>query len=151
MIEAKLIDGLSGNTLHTHDPYGHGSMLAVTNFHEAHGSFRATQSTTAQTVIVAEPGVGGAIAISSLLISAHKSNGNSITVQFTDGTNTEIVFAQLLTNLDISVPIAITHGWRGWRDARLELITTGVDQVNITVGYSKLEKGMPFDAWDAIR
>ncbi|MCK5013204.1 MAG: hypothetical protein KAS66_05250 [Candidatus Omnitrophica bacterium] len=151
MIEAKLIDGLTGDALHTHDPYGHGSMLAVTNFHEAHGSFKATQSTSAQTITLTEPSVGGALAISSLLISARKSQGNSITIRFTDETNTEVVFAQLLTNLDVSVPIAITHGWRGWKDARLELTTTGTDQVNITVGYSKLERGVPFDAWDAMR
>jgi len=151
MLYSTLIDPLSHNTLYTHDPFGHGPMLVTTDFYEAHGTFQAVAIAAATTTVISTPDEGGAIAINSMLLSAEKSNGNTVVVRFTDGVNTEVLFNQLLTNFDLNITLALPHGWRGWKNAGIEVVTSGTDTVNITLGYTKLNVGEEFSTWDAKR
>ena len=153
MLKTALADILSGEGLHTHQPFDGDHLLVVSNYHEEHGAFKATSVTTqAQTpIIVTEPDNGGAIIITSMLISGRKKNLAVMTVDFTDGTNTEEVFQAELTNEAVNLAAQMV-GWKGWVGARLELTLTGADTpVTVTMGYTKIPKGDDFTTWNAKR
>ena len=41
--------------------------------------------------------------------------------------------------------------WRGWKDARLEMVTTGTFASTVSLGYIKVATSLPFAEWDALR
>ena len=153
MLKVALGDFADGESLHTHNPFNGDKIFVVTSYHEEHGAFKATSVTTqaATPIIVTAPDIGGAIIITSMLISGRKKNLAVMTIDFTDGTNTEEVFQAELTNEAVNLAAQMV-GWRGWVNARLELTLTGADTpVTVTMGYTKIPKGEDFTVWDAKR
>ena len=75
-----------------------------------------------------------------------------MTVQFTDGVNTETVFSAELTNEAVNLSVPVAEGWRGWMDARLEVVLSGADTVvNVTSAYIKVTGAITFSEWDGLR
>jgi hypothetical protein len=116
-----------------------------------HGVFKAVGRTSAGTTIITTPDGGGSIFITDLVLSASKAATSDVTIQFTDGSNTVIVFLGDSINAPINLAVGFVGRWQGWKDARLELVTTGNVIANVAVGYVKSPQGPGFAEWDALR
>jgi len=118
---------------------------------QAHGMFKAVSGTTAATTTVTSPDNDGKIAITDLILSAEKKNTATIELRFTDGSETITVFKAVLTDAPIAVGLSLTGLWRGWKDARLEVVTVQDFIYTVAVGYIKEKEGLNYADWDARR
>jgi len=136
-----------------HSEARHGSHLHLLTMGmgDAHGLFKAVSGTTAATTTVTLPDIGGRIALLSLMLSAEKKNTGSIEIRFTDDTETITVFKAILTDAPIAFGGAIGTVWRGWRNARLEVITVQDFIYTVTAGYVKERDGLTYTDWDSLR
>jgi hypothetical protein len=116
-----------------------------------YGQFTGASVVAAGTTNLVRPVVGGAVALSDLVISGDRTNAASILVQLTDGANTIPVVGFNLTDGPIAIHIPFNGRWHGWLDARLELVVVGNPVVTVSVGYVKLDTGLSYTEWDARR
>jgi len=118
---------------------------------DAHGLFKAVSGTTAATTTVTAPSIGGNIALLSIMLSAEKKNTGSIELRFTDDTETITVFKAILTDAPVAFGGAIGTVWRGWKNARLEVVTVQDFIYTVTAGYVKERDGLNYADWDSLR
>ena len=138
--------------LHASSPHDDKNVcLVTTNYFEAHGTFKSVAITSTEVNIVSQPNLGQGIIVDSMLLNARKHNGKDITIQMTDGVNTEVIFTADLTNQDLTLTHNVPHGWKGWENARLEVVSGSTKQVSITLGYAKFPKALSYSAWDKLR
>lgn len=114
-------------------------------------TFAVAKREAAGTTIVVQPLAGGSIHIVDLLMSGQKFSAGSMAVQFTDGTNTEIMFEIDLTDVPIVLGIPLSGRWQGWKDARFELVTVQDPICTVSVGYVKHKTSQEFALWDSLR
>lgn len=150
-INSILVCREDGTDLHCIKPFDNHNLLATSNFFEAHGVFRTAIISTATTTNIAEPGLGGFIVVTNILLSAEKKNGGTVAVTFDDGTNTETLFSAILTEIGVQASVNLPHGWRGWADGAIKVVTNSTAAISITVGYVKLNDGEQFSVWNARR
>ncbi len=131
---------------HTNEP-----VFIVMTPSEAHGHFKTATRTTTGTTIIVQPKEGQAIWISDIIVSGEKQTGSNITVQFTDGTNTEIIAIVDQVDAAPNLSMNLSSYFRGWVDARIELITGGAGDGTVTIGYIHAHEALKFDVWDAER
>jgi hypothetical protein len=137
---------------HSASPHDDNICQVVTGFFEAHGVFKHVQATVASTTEITAPNIGDAIIITSILMRARKrAGGGTVTLQFSDGVNTEVVFAADVTNDAVTLSFAPPGGWRAWKDAAMQVVTDQDFIVDITVGYAKVPTADEFAVWDAKR
>ena len=98
--------------------------LVMTTVAGTHGLFKSVTRTTAGTSIVTAPTPSGAIVLTDLIVTTDKTNATSVTVQFTNGIDTIVIMTGDSTNAPVNVAISFTGRIAGWKDARLEVITT---------------------------
>lgn len=152
MLKVAIGDFVDGDGLYTNSPYNGERILATSSYHETNGVFKAVTRTTQGTTIITEPVLGAAVVITGILVTARKSNLAVITMQLTDDVQTETLFSAELANEAFNVPITIPYGWRGWVNARLELVLSVADAtVNVTTTYTKIPTGEDYTTWDAKR
>jgi len=140
-----------GLELHNEKDHGEHYHLLTMAPGEAHGLFKAVSGTTAATTIVTSPDLGGLIAVTDILMSAEKKNTGTITLQMTDGSNTIIIFSAILTDNSIAMAVPLKGLWRGWKDARLEVVTAQDFSYTVSCGYIKERGGLAFAEWDSKR
>jgi hypothetical protein len=116
-----------------------------------HGHWKVAQRTTAGTTIIAAPELGGSLALTDIIVSTDKTAGSSLTLQFTDGSNTEVLAVFDSVNAPVAVSITVGGRLQGWEDARLEMVTVGTVTANVTLGYIKSPIGENYALWDAKR
>lgn len=149
--EVGLVDPGSGDPLDSVEFAGK-RIFVIADHQHAVGVFKAKTRETAGTTIIAQPVAGGSISLHDILISAEKKQSGELTLQFTDGTNTEAVFAPIVTDAPVNIGMPIKGKWRGWKDARVEMVTAGATfKATITLGYAKLADGLEFSEWDGAR
>ncbi len=131
---------------HTREP-----VFIVMSPGEAHAHFKTATRTTLGTTVVVQPREGQAIWITDIIVSGEKQAGSNITVQFTDGTNTEII--AIVDQVDAAPNLAMNLNsyFRGWIDARIEIVTGGAGDGTVTIGYIHAHEALAFDVWDAER
>jgi hypothetical protein len=141
-------DGFAAEIAHT--PHGH--VLMTTTPDKEHSYFKSATRTTDGTTIIVQPRSGEAISLTDLLISAAKVAGN-LTIRFTDGTETVNLFIVPLTDAPVSFGVPFAGKWMGWRDARLEMVTSINGNAIVAVGYLKVpsEHTLSYAEWDAQR
>ena len=147
-LKVNLVHGKTGKDYHVASPHTDDICLVVTNYLEAHGAFKAVAITSTGVNIVSQPNNGQGIIVDSILLNARKHTNKDVTIQMTDGTNTETIFTADLTNQDLTLAHSIPHGWKGWKDARLEVISGSTKQVSVTLGYAKFPNADEFGVWD---
>lgn len=114
--------------------------------------FKAVQRSSAGTSVVAEAPLNGGLIITDLVLTADRVNGATTTLTLTDGTNSVNIFGPaVLTDAPITFSANFGGRVRGWRDARLDLITTGAVSCAVTVGYVKTPTALNYAAWDELR
>jgi len=153
VIKSILINPVTGRALDIHpSALGHDTLMSMTAS-QALGQFKSAYRSSAGTTIIAAPSTGGAIVLTDLIVSCDKVNAATITVQFSDGVNTTILFLGTATDAPINISTAFAGRWRGWRDARLEMVTVGNIKCNVAIGYFKIgsDLALSFTDWDAGR
>lgn len=116
--------------------------------------FKSVTHSDAGTITLTKPRTGGAIVLTDLLISAEKVAAGSCKVQFTDGTNTVVIFNAITVDAPANVGIAFSGRWVGWKDAKIDTVTTGTNiDATVSLGYLKLsgKEVQEFAEWDAKR
>jgi hypothetical protein len=99
------------------------------------------------------PSTGHCIQLTDLIVTSDKVNGATITLRFYDGTNTVNIFVADVTDAPCNVAIPFQGTWRGWEDARIELVTVGAVATTVACGYMHLGKDhvLKYDKWNALR
>jgi hypothetical protein len=130
----------------------HGSILMATTPSKEYSVFKSGTRTTDGTTIIVQPRSGEAIALTDLLVSAAKVAGN-LTIRFTDGTQTVNLYIIPLTDAPASFGMPFAGRWMGWRDARIEMVTSINGAAIVSVGYTRVpsEYTLSYAEWDAAR
>jgi len=82
---------------------------------------------------------------------SEKKNVGSIELRFTDDVETITIFKSILTDAPVAFGGALGGVWRGWKDARLEVVTVQDFEYTVTIGYVKERDGLTYADWDARR
>ena len=128
------------------DRFGDGDrLLVVTDPSSAYSTFRAVSGSGAGTVQVVAPDAGG------FLISGDRRTNGSVTLRFTDGTNTINIFTAITTDAPVAISIPFEGRVQGWRNARMEVEVLNNVQYSVMVTFIKLRDGLPFEEWDQLR
>ncbi|MEE8382222.1 MAG: hypothetical protein V3R78_10170 [Thermodesulfobacteriota bacterium] len=125
--------------------------LVTTTIALAHSTFKSVTRTTAGTSIITIPSLEGAIVITDILITGEKRIGATITVRFTDDTNTINLLIGDAANNSINLGHAFNGLVQGWRNSRVELVTVADVTATVTLVYYKVEEGLSFLEWDSRR
>jgi len=154
---AILIDTATSKALKVYDFGVLGRMLAVADPLRANGVFKTTKFTAAGGIgstTVATPVGDGSIVLTDLIVSFEKKASAEVTLQFNDGTNTELIWFGDMQDATISFGIAFAGRWRGWRSAYLEIVVAGAGlDGSLGVGYVKLDKAnsLTYSDWNGRR
>ncbi len=105
MIQSFLVDD-SNRALHyvpsTIDFEKHGNILITETQATAHAVFKAVTIATASTETIVGPIPGGSLQVTGFLVSFGKDQGNTTTITFTDGSNSEDLVVQDQDTADIN-------------------------------------------------
>ena len=133
-------------------PSGDEEIMITEDYVTAFSTFKTATITAVGTVEIVAPDGGGSLAVTDIMFSANKNSATTVTVRFTDGSNTEDLFTILMTDQPVTFPWAVKGRLQGWRDARLELVVAVADTIAfVTVTYMKLPDSLIFSEWDALR
>ena len=147
------LETIEGVLLHT-EKVGPHTHLVVEDHSRVATQFRSVANTGAETQIAVTPPEGTAIVITDVILGAEKAASGSVTVQFTQGSDTVIVFKISTVQNPVSLHIPFAGRWRGWKDARIDVVTAGGNSdSDVSVGYYILrgEGVLSFTDWDAQR
>lgn len=125
--------------------------LSVISVAQSHGTFKAITRTTAGTSIITTPTSKGSIVLTDLLVTSDKKPAATVTIRFTDDTNTVNLIIADATNNTVNLGHSFTGLVQGWQDARVEIVTTTDTTATITCVYYKTKEALDFIDWDARR
>ena len=154
MNDVYLFDLASGKHLHN-VPFNQdgieGVVIVTTDIGHEYGRWKTatTNNTTARLVT---PETSGAIQLTDIIVSSEKQVGATVTVQFNDGSTSEIIMsAQADVPIQLATPFA--GRWAGWKDAYIEVFVGAAFNATVALGYIKLAPADTLDyaAWDALR
>lgn len=116
--------------------------------------YKSATHTTNTTTALATPKKGNAVVVTDITISGEKITGGKITLQWADGTDTAVIEEILVADGIANLHIAYTGRNLGWKDARVDFITSVNNQdATVNVGYYFV-RGVgviSFADWDALR
>ena len=126
-------------------------VLEVVQFSAVHGTFKSATRTTAGTTTIVTADDDGSLIVTDLMISGEKQAGSTVEVRFTDGTDNATLF--LASQVDAPPQLAHSFAGRvqGWKDARIDMITSGAADATVLICYTKIPGGLPYAEWDALR
>ena len=153
MIKSNIADPASGIKSNV-APTSWGNALCVTNFETLNARFKSATHSTATTTIISQPSSGGSISLTDLIVTAERrAAGGSLTLRFTDGTNTINIAVASVTDAPVAFALGFSGKWQGWLNARLEMVTDQAFPVTVSVGYLKVapQHTLLYAAWDAQR
>ena len=145
--------GLRNVRLHT-ETVGQHTHLVVEDHSRVATQFRHIANTGAETTTAVTPSLGKAIVITDIVLGAEKAASGSVTVQFTQGSDTVIVFKVSTVQSPVSLHVPFAGRWRGWLDARIYIVTTGGNSdSDVSIGYYIISGAgvFSFTDWDAQR
>lgn len=151
MLKTQLVAGRNKTELRSHDGFDGEPILSVTTYKATYGRFKTGTANNGTSTIVT-PGGDGALVLTDLIVTSDKLNNGTITVDFYDGTYTEIL---LKGNIDFGLTLAIPFQghWEGWSSADIRLTCSGATDAYIAVGYFKIpwDKALSYAEWDKLR
>jgi len=152
-MKIQAIGGIAEEPLYTAKPFNGKEIPIVASYHNVHGVWRNVVSTTATITTIATPNQDGYMVVTYLEVSADKNNNGVVSIQLTDGANTEVLFARNLANEPLVAEIDFSNSRvAGWRNARIEMVTVGAAfEANAFVAYTKLPEGDEYSDWTAKR
>ena len=125
--------------------------LMTTNPVWRHSTFKSAEFAGPVTIALVLPNDDGSLILTDLVVTGDKVNGGSIEVQFTDDVDEAIIIKPVTTDAPVVVNINLNGQARGWKDARIDVIVTGVVIGSVLATYIKVPGGLPFEEWDELR
>lgn len=152
MLKSNLIESSSGEELYIASVNGYKILVSQTHAQVA-GRFKSKTLSAPGTVIVAEPDEDGCVVLTDFILTSDKTQSSVITVQFTDDTETIVLVEADITDAPVNLATSFAGYWKGWKNARLELVIAGGTNPTATLacGYYKLIESMLFNEWDSLR
>lgn len=158
MLNVSLVSPNTKTALHTEEVYrptikirGDEVFPVVMSGAQAHGAFNSASRSSAGTTVLAVPKADGSLILTDLILGTDKVNASTVSVNITDGVQTESIFATNLTDAPANIAIGFAGRWQGWRNAWVEFVTTGNVSATVSIGYMKLPTGFPYEEWDRLR
>jgi len=126
--------------------------LAVITDAMVYGVFKSISMSQGGTTTMCSPTGDGSVVLTDLMLTGDKKAG-SLTLQFNDGTNTEIIGVFPLTDAPLAFSISFNGRWQGWKSAWLEAISSAVGNITASVGYYKVgrEQSLNYNDWNKRR
>jgi len=156
-LKTQLVD-VHSRELHTEDYWslrhanlGDQVVLVSATPPAVHGTFKSATRASAGTTTITSPTANGSLLITDILISGEKANSATTEVRFTDGSNNVTLFLTQQVDFAANLGVGFQGRVQGWKDARIDMITTGTQDVTVLVCYTKVPEGLPFAEWDALR
>ena len=154
MIRIALIDAITKKAL-TVANTAWGKVLCVQAPGKEFGVFRSQKFTLITTSTkIAQPAGDGSIELTDLVVSFEKKTNAEVTIQFNDGTNTELIWFGDMQDAPISFAVGFTGNWQGWQAAYVEVIIAGANlDGSVGIGYIKRLKrdSLKYSVWNARR
>ena len=125
--------------------------LMTTNPVWRHSTFKSIEFAGPLTAALVLPNDDGSLILSDLVVTGDKVNGGSVEVQFTDDVDEAIIIKPVTTDAPVAISISFNGQVRGWKDARIDVIVTGVVIGSVLATYIKVPGGLPFAEWDELR
>lgn len=155
MIKVLLANPCSNEALAIKSGFDGKCTLIVESLSKLSAKWQSVVNTGVETKNVVTPAPDESILLTDLIVSSSKKvAGSTITIQFSDGVNTEV----LMKTEGASAPIEFSHafvgGLTGWKDAILQIVTDqAVMNVTTLIGYVKISKALTktYDEWIAER
>lgn len=134
-------------------PTGKEEVLIIEDYVTAFSTFKSVSPTAISTTIVIQPEASGSVAITDILLTAKRKNSAVVSLRFTDGVNTEVLYAADVTNAELYMTHTVKGRMQGWKGARVELVIAGANvDVNCTLVYMKMPVStLEYTDWDALR
>ena len=159
MLQVVLIDPKTKKTLHSESPYNgyrrienETTTLVVSDAYRIHGTFQTATIAGAATTTLTSPEGNGSLIITDVVIGSKKVAGSTLTLQFNDQSNQAVIISPDTVNQPVNFSWAPQGRIQGWRGADVEVVTTGANtDATVTIGYMKVESGLPFKEWDSYR
>lgn len=153
MLRTILTNPKDKKALNTDDGWEYSPVLVTTTHAAANGSFKAVSRASAGTTIVTQPNAGGSIVLVDLILTTDKVNGATVTIHFTDGTNTIVIIEAVVTDAPCNIATSFMGHWHGWKDARIEIVTVGTVKATVACGYFKVDINhtQEYAEWNAER
>ena len=149
------LETFDGVLLHTEEVGAH-THLVVEDHSRVASQFKHAASTDAGTTTIVSARPGAAIVVTDIILAQEKVAGGFITVQFDDDDDNTVILLRA-TTVDGDLPgfhIPFAGRVRGWKDARVEMVTVGTNvESDVTIVYYHLggENVLSFADWDAQR
>ena len=152
MLKVALVDSGSNKQVHILPGLSGRETFITATLPNLWGHFAAATRATEGSTTIISPDIEDSLLLTDLIVSTKKSNGNSLVINFTDGTNTVKI-------VEFDVTIAIAFGmsfggrFHGWEDAYIQMTTDAAYNATVTVGYMKVPKlyTLKYAAWNAAR
>ena len=144
---------ITGTPLHT-ERVGLHTHLVVEDHSRVATQFKAAASTVASTTTVVAARSGQAIVITDIILSQKRVANGTLTIQFDDDDDNTVILTTVDTVDSVVSHMAFAGRVRGWKDARVEMVSVGTNaETNVTVMYYHLsgEQVLSFADWDALR
>lgn len=120
-----------------------------------HAHWKSAVNDAAETIEVVAAKPNQSILITDVIMTSSKKVASStITLQFDDGTNTEVLFVMEGASAPIEFSHAFAGGIKGWKDADLQVVTDQAAMYTVTlIGYVHISETLTetYDTWDARR
>jgi hypothetical protein len=132
------------------------SLLTTTPYRE-YGHFECVKVAAASgvhTETIVTPDGDGSLRLTDLLLSFEKKNLAEVTVRFSDGSNTELIWFLDMTDAPVSVAIPFAGNWWGWKSAYVEVNVAGAGlDGSVAIGYIKYDaaNSLSYSDWNARR
>ena len=157
MATPAVLYGPNGLPLTTFDLGSQGNFLAAITPCEVYGVFKAVKIAsgdgTQTTTLVAALGDNG-IRLTDLVVSFEKKTSAEVTLQFNDGTNSEIIWFADMQDAPVFFGTSFAGRWQGWQGAYIEYIVAGAGlDGSIGLGYVRCakENTLNYSQWNVAR
>ena len=151
-LDCVIINRADGKDLLTvPSPGDRGPILISQTVGQALGVFRSISETTAGTFSIASILTGQSIVVTDILLSSKKKASSSLTLRFSDGTNTVNIFSPDTVSGEVNFSASLAGLFSGWAGADLEIVTVADVVFTATIGFYKFTGGDDFSVWDAKR
>jgi len=134
-IKSRLISPDDGRDYHYHiGPQGEPILIT-----QSHGSLAGTFATKTFTAantynLIAQKGDKG-IVLTDMIVTTEKRTSGSVTLNMTDGVNTEVIYSGVCNDAPINLAIAFAGHWAGWRGTYLDIVVAAATVGSVSVGY----------------
>ena len=132
-LKVRMVAAGSNEELHYEEnPFSkNGPVMITMSPAQYHGHFKVATRTTMGTTVIVSPKPGRSLVVTDILISGEKQAGSSVTVQFTDGVDTEIMVLSDQVDATPTMSGNLNSYFYGWKDARVALAGTLITGVNL--------------------